>query len=145
MDEKELLNYAVIAIALYVVFQWTSTRSEGMLNLGPNWKTPTYAYPATYPAYYKLWQLDVMNDADKCLPLNVNTQCMNKQLYETGGDLHTGMSKCNGIVPNDQYLHEPQYRKLLTGWKETTRIMPLTVPATNQEVPTYESWAHRRY
>jgi hypothetical protein len=152
-------------LVLYVLCKLLFSNTEGMTFFNAHWKTPQYAYPSTYPAFYKQFQLDIIPDGQcQVGSLQIDKNCVNKRLLESGGDLSESIRKCRrhnsdassdasgqnikNFNPDGYYedlKKDRMYRHLVTGYPETMRIMPLTIPAVSQEVPTYEAMSHRRY
>lgn len=151
MENKELLQYLAAGIILYFVLNYLAgDKKEGMCcgGLSSYWNRPGYAYPATYPGYYKYWNLDVLSDADRCIPVKADTSCVNKRLMKTGGDVNESIKICQGRTSPQQYVGKANNvtrRLLMTDYPESMHIMPTTIPTVSQEVPTYEALWNRRY
>ncbi len=135
LSHIDLPKYLLFGLIAYLLYTSLSGHSmlEGMVPLGP-WGYPIHSYPG----YYNDLRNDIQGFAGKCVNSGLKTDCVNKKLYETKGDMEASIASCKSpqalvslqAQRRDRELNHPDFPKYMY-------TMPTTVPTVDQRVPSY--------
>ncbi len=140
MDKNsDVLTFLLLGFLGLMIFTLSSNQKQLDENFSSN---PRYAYPASYPAYYNSFSNDVNVFSSKCVPIKTDTDCMNRNLLQSGGDYDFSLSKCGGNKPLD--LETYKYADYYQQRPDYMYMMPGVFPTQSPMVPTYE-WSSRRH